>query len=89
MGLCFATFNQTVDPSDYLLLGISVRTPLATLSDWDTVKRYLGVWSHLGTNDVVKNERDSSDRGDIDFLSYDAECSFRVQNGYKMSSHYV
>lgn len=33
-----------------------------------------------GTNDVVKNERDSSDRGDTDLFSYDAECSFRVQN---------
>lgn len=87
--LCIVSFNQTVDPSAYLLLGISVQTPVVTLSDWDTVKRYLGVWSHLGTNDVVKNERDSSDRGDIDFFSYDAECSFRGQNACKMSSHYV
>lgn len=87
VGLCIVTFNQTVDPSDYLLLDISV--PVVTLSDWDTVKRYLGVWSHLGTNDVVKNARDSSDGGDFDFFSYDAECSFRVQNACKMSSHYV
>lgn len=42
VGLCIVIFNQTVDPSDYLLLGISVRTTV-TLSDWDTVKRYLGV----------------------------------------------
>lgn len=62
-GICIAPFMQTVDPSNYLLLDI-FRTPPVTL--WFTYS--LGVWSHLGSNDVVKNERDSSDRGDIGFL---------------------
>lgn len=46
----------------------------------------LGVWSHLGSNGVVKNKRD---RGDIGFVLCGAECSFCEINGCKMQPDHV